>query len=65
VKDIEFECDRSKLKELSKNLNEAMLAEERAKVSHRRGITSNSAPFVCSELQPRVPAVDVRRPLSS
>ena len=49
MKDIEFECDRSKLKELSKNLNEAMLAEERAKVSHRLGITSNSVPL-CSEL---------------
>ncbi len=65
VKEIELECDPCKLKELASNLNEAMLAEERAKVSHRLGITSNSAPFVCSELQSRVPAVDVRRLLSS
>lgn len=29
VNEIELECDPCKLKELAKNLNEAMLAEER------------------------------------
>lgn len=44
VTQIEREHDSSKLAELTKKLNDAMLTEEREKVKHRLGISAEGCP---------------------